>query len=94
MDRETRETIRQLAYASSVGFALVISSFGGLFLGIYLDMKLATGHKLAVLLFLIGTGLGFRNIFVMIKKYSRERKPIIQRLKYEPHRKRPLAKKV
>ena len=93
MNKELRKTIRPLAYASSVGFVLVISSFGGLFLGIYLDQKLGTGHKLAILLFLIGTIAGFRNIFGMLKKYFREERPVIERLKYESHRKRPLAKK-
>ena len=79
----------QMAYVSSLGFAMVIMSAGGLLVGAYLDRKLGTGNKLALLFFLTGTIAGFRNVYCVIKKNFRDEKPIIKRLKYEPHRRRP-----
>jgi len=93
MDKETKKSMTQMAYVSSLGFAMVIMSAGGLLLGVYLDGKLGTGHKLALLFFLIGTIAGFRNVYVVIKKNFRDEKPIIKLLKYEPHRKRPHPQK-
>lgn len=93
MDKGTRKSMVQMAYVSSLGFAMVIMSAGGLLFGAYLDRKLGTGHKLALLFFLIGTIAGFRNVYVVIKKNFRDEKPIIKLLKYEPHRKRPHPKK-
>lgn len=93
MDKETKKSMVQMAYVSSLGFAMVIMSAGGLLLGAYLDGKLGTGHKLALLFFLIGTIAGFRNVYVVIKKNFRDEKPIIKLLKYEPHRKRPHPQK-
>ena len=92
MDKETRKTAIQLAYASSVGIAMVFMIFGGLYLGVHLDRKFETGYKFTIVLLLIGIFAGFRNIFVLIKKISRDEKPVIKYLKNEPHRKRPPAK--
>lgn len=93
MGEETKKSMIQMAYASSLGFAMVIATVGGLLFGAYLDRKLGTGHKLTLLFLLIGIIAGFRNAYVVIKKFFGDEKPIIKRLKYEPHRKRPLPKK-
>jgi ATP synthase protein I len=93
MDKETRKTAIQLAYASSVGIAMVFMIFGGLYLGVYLDRKFETGYKFTVLLLSIGIVAGFRNIYVLIKKIGWDEKPVIKYLKSEPHRKRPPPKK-
>lgn len=92
MDKETKKMAIQMAYASSVGIAMVIAIFGGLYLGVYLDKKFGTGYKFTVLLLLIGIFAGFRNLFVLIKKISRNEKPVIKYLRSEPHRKRPPTK--
>jgi len=92
MDKETRKTAIQLAHASSIGIAMVLAIFGGLYLGVHLDRKFGTGYKFTIVLLLIGIFAGFRNIFVLIKKISRDEKPVIKYLKNEPHRKRPPAK--
>jgi len=92
MDKETKKTAIQMAYASSVGIAMVIMIFGGLYLGIYLDRKFGTGYKFTVILLLVGIVAGFRNLYVLIKKISRNEKPIIKYLRSEPHRKRPPPK--
>jgi ATP synthase protein I len=92
MDKDTKKTAIQMAYASSVGIAMVIMIFGGLYLGIYLDRKFGTGYKFTVILLLVGIVAGFRNLYVLIKKISRNEKPVIKYLKSEPHRKRPPPK--
>jgi len=92
MDKDTKKTAIQMAYASSVGIAMVIMIFGGLYLGIYLDRKFGTGYKFTIVLLLVGIIAGFRNLYVLIKKISRNEKPVIKYLKSEPHRKRPPPK--
>ena len=94
MDKETRKTAIQLAYASSVGIAMVFLIFGGLYLGVYLDRKFETVYVFTVLLLSIGIVAGFRNIYVLIKKICWDERPVIKYLKSEPHRKRPSPKKV
>ncbi len=91
MDNDAKKTAIQMAYASSIGIAMVILIFGGLYFGVYLDKRFETGYVFTILLLLAGIIAGFRNIYVLIKKIPDE-KPLIKYLKSEPHRKRPPAK--
>ncbi len=91
MDKDTKKTAIQMAYASSIGIAMVLLIFGGLYFGIYLDRKFETGYIFTILLLVAGIVAGFRNIYLLIKKIPDE-KPLIKYLKSEPHRKRPSAK--
>lgn len=91
MDKDTKKTAIQMAYASSIGIAMVLMIFGGLYFGVYLDRKFESGYIFTILLLLAGIIAGFRNIYVLIKKIPDE-KPLIKYLKSEPHRKRPPAK--
>jgi ATP synthase protein I len=93
MDRETRRAAIQLAYASSIGIAMVMMVFGGLFFGIYLDRKLETGNTFTFVFLVIGLIAGFRNIYVLIKKNFTDARDVITCIKSEPHRKRPPPKK-
>ena len=93
MDRETKRSAIQMAYASSIGIAMVLAIFGCLFLGTWLDGKLGTGPYFTLLLLLIGIVAGFRNLYVLIKRSFTDEKPIITCIKSEPHRKRPFPKK-
>ena len=93
MDVETKKYAMQMAYASSLGIAMVVAIFGCLLLGSYLDRKLDSGHVFTFMLLLIGIAAGFRNIYVLIKKNFPDEEPIIKRLKSEPHRKRPAPEK-
>jgi ATP synthase protein I len=93
MDKETKMYAVQMAYASSIGIAMVLAIFGCLLLGVYLDKKFDSGHVFTFLLLLIGIAAGFRNIYVLIKKNFPDEEPIIKSLKSEPHRKRPAPKK-
>jgi ATP synthase protein I len=89
MNKDLRNSAIQMAYASSVGIAMVLAIFGCLFLGVYLDRKFDSGNVFTFLLLLIGIAAGFRNIYVLIKKNFPDEEPIIKSLKSEQHRKRP-----
>jgi ATP synthase protein I len=69
VDKEIRKSAIQMAYASSVGIAMVLAIFGCLYLGIWLDQKLGTEPYLTLLFLLMGILAGFRNIYVLIKRY-------------------------
>ena len=71
MKRETRRSLRELAYYSSLGLSVSLSIFIGLAIGIYLDRKFDT-HPWLMLVFLgLGIAAGFRNIGLAIKKSRR-----------------------
>ena len=93
MDQETKKYAVQMAFASSVGIAMVLAIFGCLLLGVYLDRKFDSGHVFSVIFLLIGIAAGFRNIYVLIKDNFTDEEPIIKSLKSEPHRQRPAPKK-
>ena len=93
MDKETKQSAIQMAYASSVGIAMVLAIFGCLFLGTWLDRKLGTAPYFTLLFLLIGIVAGFRNLYVLIRKYFRDEQPLITGVKIETHRKRPSPKK-
>ncbi|HOX14720.1 MAG TPA: AtpZ/AtpI family protein [Smithellaceae bacterium] len=93
MDNETKKLSIQMAYASSIGIAMVLAIFGCLLLGSYLDRKFDSGHVFTIVFLLIGISAGFRNIYALIKKNFRDDESIIKSLKSEPHRQRPTPKK-
>ncbi len=93
VDKETRKSAIQMAYASSIGIAMVLAIFGCLFFGNWLDGKLGTAPYLTLLFLFIGIVAGFRNLYVLIRRYFKDEQPIITRVKSEPHRKRPPPKK-
>ncbi len=91
MDKDTKDYMVQLTYASSVGFAMVLAIFGGLFIGTWLDRK---WERTQFALFFGRGSLSLRNIYVLIKKnFPEEGEEIQRRIKIEPHRKRPPPKK-
>ena len=72
MKKESRRTIRELIYYSSLGFQVALSIFIGLGIGIYLDRRVFDTTPWLTLVFLaLGIAAGFRNIGLAIKK-SRE----------------------
>ncbi len=59
-DKSDKQSLVQLAYASTIGIAMVLTIFGGLYFGAWLDRKLGTGHNYFMFLFLaIGVIVGF-----------------------------------
>ena len=93
MDMETKKYAVQMAFASSLGIAMVMAIFGCLMLGVYLDRKFDSGNVFTVIFLIIGVSAGFRNIYVLIKKNFKDEEQIIKSLKSEPHRQRPAPKK-
>lgn len=93
MDKETRKSAIRMAYASSIGIAMVLAIFGCFFLGTWIDGKLGTGPYFTLLFLLIGIAAGFRNMYLLIKTYVKDEQPLITDVKSEPHRKRPPPKK-
>lgn len=72
MDKETKKSAIQMAYASSIGISMALAIFGCFFLGTWLDRKLETEPYFTLLFLLIGIAAGFRNIYVLMKKYFKE----------------------
>ncbi|MFZ2417046.1 MAG: AtpZ/AtpI family protein [Smithellaceae bacterium] len=93
MDSETKKLGIQMAYASSIGIAMVLAIFGCLLLGNYLDQRFDSGHVFTIVFLLIGISAGFRNIYVLIQRNFKDDETIIKSLKSEPHRQRPAPKK-
>jgi ATP synthase protein I len=93
VDKETKQTVIQMASVSSIGIAMVLAIFGCFFLGRWLDGKLGTEPYGTLLFLLIGIAAGFRNIYVLIKRYLKNDKPITRQEKSEPQGKRPPSKK-
>lgn len=93
MDSETKKLSIQMAYASSIGIAMVLAIFGCLLLGSYLDRRFDSGHVFTIVFLLLGISAGFRNIYVLLQKNFKDDESIIKSLKSEPHRQRPTPKK-
>lgn len=68
MKRETRRTIREFAYFSSIGLSIAISIFLGLFAGVYLDRRFGTHPWLTLIGLGLGIAAGFKNIALALKK--------------------------
>lgn len=71
MKRETRRTIRELAYYSSLGFSIALAIFIGLAIGVYLDRKFDSSPWLTLIFLGLGIAAGYRNIGLAIKKTRR-----------------------
>ncbi len=72
MDKETKKSAIQMAYASSIGISMALAIFGCFFLGTWLDRKLGTEPYFTLLFLLIGIAAGFRNIYVLMKRYFKD----------------------
>ena len=68
MKKETRKSIRELAFYSSLGFSVSLSIFIGLGIGVYLDRRFDTSPWLTLVFLGLGIAAGYRNIGLAIKK--------------------------
>ena len=68
--QEDPGVFKGLAMLSSMGIAMVLCTFIGLIIGIYLDKYLGTKPWFTIILLVFGIAAGFKNIYEMIKKYG------------------------
>jgi ATP synthase protein I len=68
MKKETKRSLRELAYYSSLGFSVALAIFIGLAVGIYLDRRFKTSPWFTLIFLVIGIIAGFRNIAIVIRK--------------------------
>ena len=68
MEKETKRSLRELAYYSSLGLSVALSIFIGLAVGIYLDRRFETSPWFTLIFLVIGIIAGFRNIAMVIRK--------------------------
>lgn len=65
-----RGFIKGIAMLASMGIAMVVSTFIGLLIGIYLDKFFGTKPWFTIIFLFFGIAAGFRNIYLMTKKYG------------------------
>jgi len=68
MERETKRSIRELAYYGSLGLSIALSIFIGLGIGVYLDRRFDTTPWCTFIFLGLGIAAGYRNIALAIKK--------------------------
>jgi len=68
MEEGNRGLYRQLAKVSIIGIEMVVSTFVGLAIGLYLDGLFETKPWLTIFFLIVGIAAGFRNLFLEIKK--------------------------
>lgn len=68
MEKETKRSLRELAYYSSLGLSVSLSLFIGLAVGIYLDRRFETSPWCTLIFLMLGIIAGFRNIAIAIRK--------------------------
>lgn len=69
-ERDDRGFFKGIAMLASMGIAMVVSTFIGLLMGIYLDRYFETKPWLTIVFLIFGIAAGFRNIYLMVKKYG------------------------
>ena len=73
METETKRLLKQAAAVTSIGIAMVLAIFIGLAVGIFLDSKFSTKPVFTIIFLLFGIAAGYRNLFVMVKRYSSDK---------------------
>jgi ATP synthase protein I len=62
--------LKGLAMYSTVGIAMVLATFLGLAIGLYLDELFGTEPWLMIFFLFMGIAAGFLNIYTIIKRYG------------------------
>ena len=68
MKRETRRSIKELAYYSSLGLSVVLAIVIGLAIGVYLDKRFDISPWCTLIFLILGIVAGFRNLALAMKK--------------------------
>ena len=72
MKEDTRKALRMVGLASTLGLTIVIATFIGLALGLWLDRVFNTSPWLTVIFLLLGIIAGFRNFYRFMSKRAKE----------------------
>ena len=72
MKEDTRQALKLVGLASTLGLSIVIATFIGLALGIWLDRVFDTSPWLTVILLIVGIIAGFRNFYLFMSKRAKE----------------------
>ncbi|HBO84746.1 MAG: hypothetical protein A2073_07235 [Deltaproteobacteria bacterium GWC2_42_11] len=70
MAEQNQKPLKKLAFAASVGMSMVLATFIGLYIGIYLDSVFSTKPWLTIIFLIFGIAAGFRNIYILVNKYG------------------------
>lgn len=70
MQEKDRKLYRLLGVMSTVGIALVASTFIGFYIGLKLDEYFGTSPWLTVVFLILGIAAGFRNLFMTAKRIN------------------------
>lgn len=70
MGGENQGPFKRLAFVSSIGVSMVLATFIGLYIGIKLDDFFSTKPWLTIIFLIFGIAAGFRNIYILIKRYG------------------------
>ncbi|MFQ5328874.1 MAG: AtpZ/AtpI family protein [Thermodesulfobacteriota bacterium] len=62
--------LKGMALLASLGFSMVIATFIGLAMGFYLDRYLETSPIFTLIFMVLGIAAGFRNIYLLVKRYG------------------------
>ena len=72
MKEDTRKALKLVGLASTLGLSIVIATFIGLALGIWLDRVFNTSPWLTIILLIVGIIAGFRNFYLFMSKRAKE----------------------
>ncbi|MFQ5585254.1 MAG: AtpZ/AtpI family protein [Thermodesulfobacteriota bacterium] len=70
MEGGNKGFLKGMALLASLGISMVVSTFIGLAIGIYLDRYLSTAPVFTIVFLLLGIAAGFRNIYLLVKRYG------------------------
>lgn len=70
MGEEDKGFLNKVVWLSSLGISMVLATFLGLYIGIYLDNKFSTKPWFTIIFLIIGIAAGFRNMYNLITKYG------------------------
>jgi len=72
MKKETKEYIKQVANASTVGLSIAFAIFIGLGIGYWLDSRLGTWPWLTMVFMVFGIIAGYRNYYRFARRQQKE----------------------
>jgi ATP synthase protein I len=72
MKEDTKKSLKLVGLASTLGLTIVIATFIGLAVGIWLDRVFNTSPWLTVIFLVLGIIAGFRNFYRFMSKRAKE----------------------